>query len=229
MIRPAESLARLPMFAALDPADIAKLDAQCLWRRADAGHWVLDYGEGGTDVFFVLRGSLRVKILSAGREVVLRDLADGDCFGELAAIDGRPRSAGIVAVTDAVVGRMTAQRFIEAVHRHPALCDEILRRLAAEIRKLANQVNEFSTLSVRQRLYAELLRLGAPRQKSEAAWSVSPPPTHVELASRIATHREAVTRELKALERSGLIERRRGALVLRDPEKLRAMVEEAEA
>jgi CRP-like cAMP-binding protein len=110
---------------------------------------------------------------------------------------------------------------LEAIHQHASVCDGVLRRLAAEVRKLANQVNEFSTLSVNERLYAELLRLAKPRGAEDGEWTISPPPTHAELAARIATRREAVARELKALERAGLIEQRRGAFALPDPEQLR--------
>jgi CRP-like cAMP-binding protein len=228
MSRSLETLARLPMFAGLDKPEIAVLDAQCLWRRAGAGAWVLDYGESGTDVFFVARGALRVTVLSSEREVILRDLAEGDFFGELAAIDGQPRSAGILAITEAVIGRMSGPRFLEAVYRHPSLCKAVLTQLAAEVRKRANQVNEFSTLSVNRRLHAELLRLAKPKPNDSSQLIISPPPTHAELAARVATRREAVNRELKALERAGLVERRRGALALPDPERFRRMLMEKE-
>jgi len=55
---------------------------------------------------------------------------------------------------------------------------------------------------------------------------VSPPPTHAELAARVSSHREAITRELNALARARLIERRRGAIVLLDAGRLRGMVSE---
>lgn len=229
MSRSVETLGRLPLFAGLSPQDIDAIDAQCLWRRVASGSWLIDYGEGGTDVFFVLFGRLRVTIQSAAGEVILRDLVDGDHFGELAAIDGRPRSAGIQAITDSVVGRVSADRFLGMVHRYPSVCDGLLRSLAGEIRKLANQVNEFSTMPVKRRLHAELLRLARPRAGGDGHLVISPPPTHAELAARIATHREAVTRELKALERDGLLEKRRGAIALTDPDRLRRMVEAEEA
>jgi CRP/FNR family cyclic AMP-dependent transcriptional regulator len=224
----AETLAHQPLFAGLAAADIASLDAKCRWRRIEGGQWLLDVGQGGTDVFFVLQGRLRVMLPSAGREVILRDLAEGDVFGELAAIDGGPRSAGIVALTSAVVGRMQASHFLAAVHQHPSVCDRVLRRLASEIRKLANQVDEFSNLTVGRRLRAELLRMAKPRGQDERIWIISPPPTHAELAARIATHREGVTRELKALERAGLVERRRGALALLDLDALRRAIKDAD-
>ena len=225
MTASARSLAKIALFHALDAQAIRGLDAQCTWRRCDAGTWVLDYADDSTDVFFILRGRLRVMTLSAGREVILRDLLDGEFFGELAAIDGKPRSAGIIAITDAEIGRMPAARFRQAIHAHASVCDEVLWRLSAEIRKLANRVNEFSTLPVSARLRAELLRLARPRDGDDTA-VITPPPTHAELAARISTHREAVTRELNGLERAGVIERRRGAIVLLRPDDLRRDLEE---
>lgn len=88
---------------------------------------------------------------------------------------------------------------------------------------LANRANEYSNLGVRQRLYAELLRLGR-MPISGGHPVVSPPPTHAELAARVSSHREAITRELNAMARGRLIERRRGAIVLLDTDRLRAMV-----
>jgi CRP/FNR family cyclic AMP-dependent transcriptional regulator len=226
MKRQSETLARIPLFRSLDAAAIARLDRVCIWRRVGAGEWVLDYQDQSTDLFFVLHGHVRVMIVSAGRELTLRDIRDGEFFGEIAALDGMPRSAGIVAITDTVVARMTAAAFRQSVHSHPDLCDQLLKLLASQIRMLAIRVNEFSTLSVRQRIYSELLRLARPLQSGGTGAVISPPPTHAELASRVSTHREAVTRELKALEKARHLERRRGAFVLLDPDRLRRLIEE---
>jgi len=178
-------------------------------------------------VFFVVSGSVRVMIQSAGREVMLRQIIAGEFFGELAAIDGQPRSSGIVATTDGTIARMRASVFRAAVHAHPDVCDRLLAILASQIRSLANRVNEFSTLDVRYRIYAELLRLSRPEPGSAGRAIISPPPAHAEIAARVSTRREAVARELKALERTGLIERRRGALALSDTSRLRRLIEKA--
>ena len=187
---------------------------------------MLDYESGGTDLFFVLQGHVRVSIAAAGREVILRDIHDGEFFGELAAIDQRPRSAGILAITDTLVARMPAGVFRQVVHEHPDVCDQLLHTLVGQIRTQANRVNEQSNLGVRQRLYAELLRL-ARKPLGGGPPVVSPPPTHAELAARVSSHREAITRELNALARNGLIERRRGAIALLDAIRLREMIAEA--
>lgn len=175
----------------------------------------------------MVAGTVHVMIQSAGREVLLRRIAAGEFFGELAAIDGQPRSSGIVAVTDVTIARMPATVFRTAIHSHYDICDQLLALLAGQIRALANRVNEFSTLDVRYRIYAELLRLSRPEAGGAGRAFISPPPVHAEIAARVSTRREAVAREMKALERGGLVERRRGAIVLTDTERLRHLVEEA--
>jgi CRP/FNR family transcriptional regulator, cyclic AMP receptor protein len=227
MIRQWETLARFAIFRSLEPELIHRLNNQCIWRRAQANEWVLDYEEESGDLFFVAFGRLRVTIRPiSGGEIILRDIHDGEFFGELAALDGQPRSAGVVAMTDSVIARMAPAVFREAVHRHPDVCDQLLALLASQVRMLASRVTEFSTFDVRHRIYSELLRL-ARVQPGGAEMKIAPPPTHAEIAARVSTHREAVSRELKKLERSGLIARRRGAILLLKPSELSARIEQA--
>src|SRR5262249_7386192 len=164
------------LFRSLDATAIGHLDTQCSWRRATAGEWILDYQDDSNDVFFVVAGAVRVMIQSAGREVLLRQIEAGEYFGELAAIDGQPRSSGIVAATDVTIARMPASAFRAAVHAHTDTCDQLLALLAGQIRILANRVNEFSTLDVRHRIVAELLRLGRPDPGKPGRATISPPP-----------------------------------------------------
>jgi CRP/FNR family cyclic AMP-dependent transcriptional regulator len=227
MARRTETLAKVPLFRSLAADAIAALDTQCSWRRAPAGQWIIDYQDASSDVFFVVSGTVRVVIQSAGREVLLRQINAGELFGELAAIDNAPRSSGIVAMTDVTVARMSAAVFRATLHAHPDVCDQLLALLVGQIRMLANRVNEFSTLDVRHRIHAELLRLSRTEAADPARAIISPPPVHAEIAARVSTRREAVARELKALERDRLIERRRGAIVLTDVDRLRRMINEA--
>jgi CRP-like cAMP-binding protein len=228
MRRKTETLAAVGLFRSLDAADIDLLDTQCSWRRLSRNQWIVDYQDTNNDVFFIVSGAVRVKLQSSsGREVLLREINAGDFFGELAAIDNEPRSAGIIAVTDVTVARMPSSVFRTAIHSHPDVCDQLLALLASQIRMLANRVNEFTTLDARHRIYAELLRLSRPETERPGRAVVSPPPVHSEIAARVSIRREAVTREFKSLERAGLIERRRGALVLIDTNRLRQLIEQA--
>jgi CRP/FNR family transcriptional regulator, cyclic AMP receptor protein len=228
MRRKTETLATVGLFRSLDAPNIDLLDTQCSWRRLSRNQWLLDYQDTSNDVFFIVRGAVRVKLQSAsGREVLLREINAGDFFGELAAIDNEPRSAGIIAVTDVTVACMPSSVFRTAVHSYPDVCDQLLALLASQIRMLANRVNEFTTLDARHRIYAELLRLSRPETGRPRQAVISPPPAHAEIAARVSIRREAVARELKSLERTGLIERRRGALVLTDTRRLRDLIEQA--
>jgi len=227
MNRRPETLAKIGLLQSLDARTIAGLDTQCAWRRASSGQWLIDYQDASNDVFFVVSGSVRVMIQSAGREVLLRQINAGEFFGELAAIDGQPRSSGIIATTDVTIARMSAATFRAAIYAHPEVCLRLLQTLASQIRTLANRVNEFTTLDVRYRIYAELLRLSRGEAGRVGRAVISPPPVHAEIAARVSTRRETVARELKALERAGLVERRRGALALTDVHRLALLVEKA--
>ncbi|WOJ89196.1 Crp/Fnr family transcriptional regulator [Methylocapsa polymorpha] len=227
MVRQNETLARIELFRSLTPEQIHRLDTRCIWRRANAKEWILDYQDEGADVFFLVSGVVRVMIRSiSGRETILRDINAGAFFGELAAIDGQARSASILAITEATIAKMSASTFLEIVTAHPDVALQLLRLVTGQVRMLANRINEFTTLGVRDRLYLELLRVSRPDRDNERQAIVSPPPVHADLAGRISTRREAVTKELSAMERDGLLRKSRGALVLLDVPRLIAMIDE---
>ena len=95
------------------------------------------------------------------------------------------------------------------------------------IRTLDQRVNEFSSMHVRNRIYAELLRRSRPDPADKLQALVSPPPVHADIAARVSTRREMVARELKALERAGLLTKRRGAFVITNvPQLIRKLQNE---
>jgi len=225
-----QSLARFALFRSLDEEGIRRLEGECLWRRFETGSRILEYENDSTDLYFVASGVVRVWLPTSRRiDLILADIGAGEFFGELAAIDGRPRSASVTALTAATVACMSAAVFRSVMSAHADVSDQVLRLLAARIRMLNARVGEFSTLSVRDRVRAELLRLGRLRTDQPNRAIISPPPTHTEVAGRISTHREAVTREFATLERNGLLERRRGALVLCDVAALAGLLETSRA
>lgn len=211
------TLAHVPLFRSLRPDAIAQLDTRCTWRQVAAKQSLVEYDGLGTDVFFLTSGSLRVQIsTSAERDIIFTDVKPGEFFGELAAIDGKARSAGVLAVTQATVACMPAAVFCEALRQHPEVAAQVMRLLVGRIRALTQRVHEFSAMHVKQRICAELLRRSRPVRNGSDQAIVSPPPTHAEIAARVSTRREMVARELKALERAGMLAKRKGAFVLND-------------
>jgi CRP/FNR family cyclic AMP-dependent transcriptional regulator len=227
-MNPYESLDKVEILHSLDAKELAVLSRRCLWRHAKAKAWLLEEGEMGTDVYFLTSGAVRVLITpSPDREVILADINAGGYFGEMAAIDGQPRSAGILAITDATIACMPASVFREVLHKHPNVSEHLLKHLVTRIRTLDQRINEFSSMDVKHRIYAELLRRSRTDPIDDHRAVVSPPPVHADIAARVSTRREMVARELKALERDGLLTKRRGAFVITDvPSLLRRLREE---
>jgi CRP-like cAMP-binding protein len=222
-----ETLAGIAIFRELAADVVVTLSRRCRWRRYGPDQTIVQYQDEGRDVFFVVRGRVCANYHSpSGREVRFSDIAAGDIFGEFAAIDGEPRAASVVAVTDTLIASMPGDRFWDVMRQHDAVWAAILRRLTGIARTTLQRVVEFSTLPVRGRLHAELIRLARVRAPGSRIAVISPAPTHVEIASRISTHREAVTRELNELARAKLIEKRGNDLIIRDIAVLESMVED---
>jgi len=159
--------------------------------------------------------------------VSFRTLVAGDIFGEYAAIDGGPRSASVEARTSCLIASMSAKEFRKLLKSEPAVAEAVLKGLVRNVRSLTKRVYEFSTLAVNNRIQAELLRLASLVPREGKGAQIVPAPTHVEIASRVSTHREAVTRELNRLSRIGIIESKRGALLVKDVDRLAEMVHQA--
>lgn len=200
----------------LRPEERTSFVARARTIRAAKGQMVVSRSEASRDVFVVQEGQLETLIYSAnGREISLRTLGPGQLFGELAAIDGQARSVSIIAVTEARLLAITSNDFRAIVTGSPAAAEWMMRRLTLQVRGLTNRVFELSALCVQARLHCELVRLY--RQQGAMVTAM---PTHAELANRIGTHREAVTREINALGRRKLIRTGRGRLEFLDPNGL---------
>jgi CRP/FNR family cyclic AMP-dependent transcriptional regulator len=225
-----ETLAGIAIFREMAPEMVAALSRRCAWRRYGAMQMILQRQDESRDVLFIVSGRVSaIYNTVSGREVRICDLVAGDIFGDFAAIDGEPRSADVVSAADTLVASMSADLFWDVLRHHESVCAAVLRRLTRIARGKLQRLVELSTLPVRSRVHAELLRLaqaGAPgRERTGAVIAMAP--THAEIASRIGTHREAVTRELSELARAKLIERRGSTLVIRDMEALAGLVKDA--
>jgi CRP-like cAMP-binding protein len=221
-----DDLSRLPFFRGFTPETLSPLAAVARWRPYAPGQVVMEAGDPTQEVFFIVEGEVRVVSRSSGgHEMILNELGPGSFFGEIAAIDAAPRSAGIVALTKARICAVPAEPFMAFALATPEASRQLLRLLAALVREKDARLLELAVLPVRPRLIALLLRLSRPRKTGGRV--VSPPRPQHELAARIGTRREVVSRTMGAMQREGLMELTRGGLVLSDPEALEAEVDAA--
>lgn len=211
-------------FALIDlaPPDLRReLRTRLATIRASRGQAVVGVAARSTDVFFVAEGEAQVLLYSAqGREVSVRQLGPGDSFGELAALDGLPRSASVVALSDLRLLAMSRGDFLRCVEGSAEAALWLARKQAAEVRRLTERVFELSALNVQTRLHCELLRLARASAVEDGPPCVAPAPTHAELANRIGTHREAVTREIRDLVERNILRAGRRSLEFVDVGRL---------
>lgn len=220
-------LATIPFFK--EPGiELSAYETRCHWRRFDENEVLVDYDDISTDVYFLVSGEVRILNRSqSGKEVILGEMRGGAFFGELAALDGIGRSANVTALTRGEVCVVPAPTFRQMIFASEPIADRLFRLLAKRVRELNTRLMEHALLDLRHRLYAELLRLSVPRAGGDGERVVTPPPYHHVLAARIGCRREQVTREFTVMAADGLIDRTRGALVIRRPDLLEARVAEA--
>ena len=222
-----DTLAQIPLFADLSPEIIEAQSKRCRWRAYDENELVIDYDDESCDVRFIVSGAVRIILrIATGKEVILSEMREGDYFGEIAAIDDSGRSANVTALLRSQMCIMPQSVFLELLETQPSFNRAVLRTLAERVRHLNVRLAEHCFLQTRHRLYNELLRLSRPRPNQPGQRSISPPPTQKDLAARIGTRREVVSREIASLKRAGIVDKTTGALVLCDLDRLNAMIHE---
>ena len=215
------------LLADLLPHELVEIEELCRFKTFRAGTQVFDRQADTRDVFFVVRGRVRIVNYSmSGREITLDDIGAGGHFGELAAIDSQPRSAAVLAVEDSLIVALPQRHFVEALEKYPSIALRVMKRLARMVRASTERIMDLSTLAANNRVQAELLRQARDTVKDDNTAVITPIPVHSDIASRVSTTRETVARVLSDLTRQGILERTRDSLIIRDVERLEEMVEE---
>lgn len=196
-------------------------------RTCEPKQEILAQNDDSADVFFIISGTvLAAGFSQTGKEVQYEELTPGMMFGELAAIDGEKRSAHVIAKCHTELATLPADSFREVMARYPIVSANTMKRLTRLIRDHCNRIFEYRTLGVQNRIHAELLRLAKKIGATSGEVEISSAPTHHEIADRVATHREAVSREISRLNSIGLIEWNSKRHVIKNVEDLERLVRE---
>ena len=221
----AEGLKTIGLLQGLPLAALEELARHCTWKRTHPRQVVISRDAPDHDVYMIVAGHVQVTAYSAeGRQLTYREMYAGECFGEFAAIDGRARTADVIAMDDSLLAVMKQADFRELLHSHTLVNDRILLRLTGTVRDLTERLFELSTLPVQDRVRAEVLRLAHKAGISDNSACLDPAPSHAEMASNISTIREEVSRELSAMAKKGLVRRVGKALQILDVQRLEKIV-----
>lgn len=217
----AGSLKGVPFLSCLSPAERRKIERHCRSQELGTDEKIIGQGEGYTDVYFLITGKAHVLNYSeAGRAVSYATLREGDIFGELAAIDGLPRSAWVWTMTPCTVVTMPGSVFRDLVTSHPELSLAMLRKLAGFIRTSDERIADFRLPGVEQRVCIELVRMAEPDPAKPESLIVSPVPTQANLANVIGSSRETVSRVLGRLRQERIIRRKGETIYILNRKKL---------
>jgi CRP-like cAMP-binding protein len=223
-------LRAIALLEGLSPERLEALARDCAWRNFEIEQRIISRAAPDRDLYFIVSGRVRVTTFSAaGRQVTFRDYGAGEHFGEVAAIDGMPRTADVVGLEPGLLASLPPATLHRLLREQPALAERLLRDFAGLVRRLSERVVDLSTLGVHQRLHAELLRLARDAGVKANRARIDPAPKHADLASQVSTYREQVTRELSLLAKRGVLGKDGRALVVLDVARLQKMVEEVKS
>jgi CRP-like cAMP-binding protein len=222
----ADALRRVSLFAGLGDEDLVALAATLRRRRYPRGATICLAGDPGEQFYLVERGRVRIGLTAPdGREVVLNMLGPGDTFGDLALLDGEPRSADATAQEDCLLLVLSRDAFLRHLETHPRAAISLLAEMSRRLRRNARIIQGASFHDVPARLAATLLQLAREEGEVRADGTTTVRATQVELAGRIAATRESVNKWLGSYERRGFLRRQRGVIAILDPDGLRREVD----
>jgi len=215
-----------PFFRGMSPGIVEHLLPHALMRRAKKGTIIFRKGDAGTNLFAVSGGAIRISTPSEqGREAVFNLVIPGEIFGEIAALDGRERTADAVAIADSELFVIERRDFLPLINAHPELAIRLLEILCKRLRKTSVQVEDVIFFSVQIRLAKALLYLY--RRNPTDAPDENIQITQQDLSQMIGASRESTNRELQLWQKQKWLRLKRGGILLFKPNELEHLIQES--
>lgn len=217
-----------PIFGRLGPELIERLSSYGISRTVRRGTSIFSKGDPGTSLIAVCSGIVKISAPSvAGRGAVFNLITTGGLFGEIALLDGLPRTADAAAITDCELLVIERRDFIPLVHERPELGLKLIEVLCARLRHTTEQLQDVMFLDLPGRLAKALLALLPGSGAGERGQRISLTQRH--LSEMIGISRESTNKQLREWERRKWIQLERGGIVILAPRKLTEVVEAVEA
>jgi CRP/FNR family cyclic AMP-dependent transcriptional regulator len=214
-----EALRTVPFFAGLGPDALDQVAGGMRSRRFRRGEVIFHLGDPGDALFIIVSGEVKISLPSdSGEEAILVRLRAGDVFGELALLDGAPRSASATALGPVETAVLPRDGFRDLIANEPLVRDALLASLAGELRRLTTHVEELHFLDITGRLAATLVRLANEDGTSLGGGAVQlrTSLTQGDLASMVGSTRQSVNKLLGQFTDDGYLRLERDAIVVTD-------------
>ncbi len=215
-------LGRIPIFAQLEPRELDALLGITVTKRLATREVLVRKGDNGSQVYAIMRGRLKVTTAGEdGREAVLRIMGPGEVAGEIALLDGGPRSATIVALEPAEVLVIQRRDLIPFLEKHPRVAIKLLAEVGALVRSISSEYEDILFLNLPSRLAKKLLGLAATYGRT------TPEGTRIdlrlsqgELGEMVGTTRESINKQLRGWTEGGVLSMERGFVTIYDRARL---------
>lgn len=226
MTQPATFLHNIALFANLPERTLQQLATDLTLRYFAQGDTIFHEGDPGEVLYLVKSGQVRIFVHGNGQETsVILFGRPGDIFGELAIVDGLPRSANATAMVNTWVYTLDREQFRTHMRHTPQLALNFMKLLTVRVRNSTQQVNSLASQSVSGRLARLLLRLAQDYGEAEhSGVRINANLNDSDLASLIGASRESTNKTLSVFRRQDLIRKNDGHIIIIDPDSLREVV-----
>ena len=218
-----EYLKKTPIFSDLSDAELDEIVPLVVKRKLKKNTVVFHENDPASTFYLVKTGMVKIYKASAeGREQVLTILGDGQIFGDVPAFDGGPYPASAATMSDSEIYLFRREDLNEVVRRHPEIALKIIRVLGLRLRQALELVRDLSFKQGPHRLAGLLFRLADDYgSETDNGTLIDLPLSRQELADIVGTSRETITRELKKMEKQGMLELNRRLITITDDKRLR--------
>jgi CRP-like cAMP-binding protein len=216
------ALERHFLFSQLKPSELDGVLALAVERKFSNGQVIFQKGEEGTSLMLVLQGRVRITVSSEeGKEIILNTIEPGEIFGEIALIDGKPRSADAMALGPCSLLAIQRGDFIPFLKQNPEIAVQLLTVLCKKLRETSEIAENVGLYGIPARLARVLLKL-AEGEGNDARAKILVPVTlsQRDIGNLIGATRESVNKQLRAWQEEGLIGMKQGSITLLDEEAI---------
>ncbi len=215
------------LFAAMQPAEIDEILGFASERRVRRGQTIFSRGDSGSSMMAVLRGRVRISSVSSdGKEVTLNVINPGEIFGELALLDGKPRSNDAAASEDTTLLIVERRNFMPFLARNPDLMLRLVTVLCEKLRRTSMALEEIALFDLPVRLARVLLKLAEDYGRQQPAGTrIDLKLSQRDLSNLVAASRESVNKQLRAWREIGTVDLEEGFILLRRPAELQRLTE----
>lgn len=214
-------LSKVPYFSGLDAHSLADLSEAAFPHDYDPGQLIILEGEPAKGLYLIQHGWLKVsKIAADGREQILQFLGSGDIFNAVSVFTSTPNPASVTALEPARVWIIAREKLLDLLDTNPRMARPIIQDLAGRVTYLISLVEDLSLRTVEARLARLLLEQSVEGRVRRKKWA-----TQTEMAARLGTVPDVVSRTLRKLSERGLIEISRNEIVILDRHQLEVTAE----